>query len=297
MKNVTIIGVPMWLGQTHFGTQLGPDAIRAAGLIERLQSNGRNVIDSGNLPIAMEADGDCQENSCNVRNIRSVCKGTSCLAEKVVQTISDGRFPLVLGGDHSIAIGSLAGLSRYYHSLGVIWYDAHADSNTHETSPSGNIQGMPLAASLGLGHPNLIDVGGYRDKVLAENIVLIGVRDIDPGERKLIENSKILTFTTEDVYRLGIEAVMEETIAYLNKKCDGIHLSFDLDVIDPREACGVGTPIAGGIDMCSNIKAMEILAWHKVITSAEFVELNPLFDKDNQTACAAALLIQALLKG
>lgn len=295
MRKVTIIGVPMWLGQSCFGTHLGPDAIRSAGLIEQLQSTQFDVVDSGNLPIRLEVDVACNPKSCTVRNIESVRVGVTSLAEMVAQTVTNSRFPLILGGDHSIAIGSLAGLSRHYRNLGVIWYDAHADGNTPETSPSGNVQGMPLAASLGLGHPDLVEVGGYRHKVKAENVVLIGIRDIDPGERQLIQEKQIKAFTTDDVYRLGISAVMEETIAYLSRKCDGIHLSFDMDVIDPREACGVGTPVDGGLTMNCNMQAMKILAQHKVITSADFVELNPLLDKDNQTAKAAVALILALL--
>lgn len=295
MRKVTIIGVPMWLGQTCFGTHLGPDAIRAAGLIEQLQLSHKNVIDAGNLPINIEIDVVCSLNGCIVRNLEGVCAGVTCLAEKVAQTVQDKSFPLILGGDHSIAIGSLAGLSQHYRNLGVIWYDAHADSNTPETSPSGNIQGMPLAASLGLGHPDLTKVGGAHHKIKAENVVLIGTRDMDPGEKQLIQQKKIKAFTAEDVNRLGISAVMEETIAYLSRRCDGIHLSFDLDVIDPSEACGVGTPVDGGISMYSNLKAMKILAQSKVITSADFVELNPLLDKDNQTTKAAVALIQALL--
>lgn len=295
MRKVTVIGVPMWLGQTHFGTHLGPDAIRVAGLIKKLQLSHSEVVDAGNLPINIEIDVVYNSNSCGVHNLEGVCAGVNCLAEKVAQTVQDKSFPLILGGDHSIAIGSLAGLSRHYRNLGVIWYDAHADSNTPETSPSGNVQGMPLAASLGLGHPDLIEVGGYRHKVKAENIVLIGIRDIDPGEKQLIQEKQIKAFTAEDVYRLGICAVIEETIAYLSRQCDGIHLSFDMDVVDPSEACGVGTPVDGGITMHSNLQAMNILAQSKVITSADFVELNPLLDKENQTAAAAVALIQALL--
>lgn len=294
MRKITVIGVPMWLGQTCFGTQLGPDAIRAAGLIEYLQSIYSDVIDAGNLPISIEQCAESSENSCAIRNLVSVQDSVICLAKKVSETVVNGRFPLILGGDHSIAIGSLAGIARHYRKLGVIWYDAHADSNTPETSPSGSIQGMPLAVSIGRGHPYLVEVGGYRNKVKTENIVLIGVRDMDPGEKKLIQEQRIKAFTAEDVYRLGISAVLEETITYLTKQCDGVHLSFDLDVIDPQEACGVGTPVACGIDLNRNLEAMRILAQHKVITSAEFVELNPLLDKNGKTAIAALALIQAL---
>lgn len=161
MKKITVIGVPMWLGQTCFGTHLGPDAIRAAGLIEHLRSVSSDVIDTGDICIS--AKPCLGDNNCTIRNLEQVRAAVVLLAEKVSEAVSFGRFPLILGGDHSIAIGSLAGIAEHYSNLGVIWYDAHADSNTPETSPSGNIQGMPLAASMGIGHPYLAEVGGYRN--------------------------------------------------------------------------------------------------------------------------------------
>lgn len=296
MRKITVIGVPMWLGQLCFGTHLGPDAIRATGLNEYLQSTYFDVVDDGDLPFITQLAADIPGARGTIRNFEAVLQGTICLHEKVSAIVANGRFPLILGGDHSIAIGSIAGIARHYHNLGIIWYDAHADSNTPETSPSGNIQGMPLAASLGFGHPRLAGIGGYRNKVKAENIVLLGVRDLDPGERLFIREQGIKIFSPEDIYQQGISSVIEETIAYLTKRCDGIHLSFDLDVIDPREACGVGTPVADGVDMKNNLEAMSLLAQHNIITSAEFVELNPLLDKDGQTAAAANALIRALLK-
>ncbi len=295
MRKITVIGVPMWLGQTCFGTQLGPDAIRAAGLTQCLHSVSGDVIDIGNITISTEPCLSNNDSSCTIRNLELVRDGVMLLAEKVTEAVISNRFPLILGGDHSIAIGSLAGMVRHYQNLGVIWYDAHADSNTPETSPSGNIQGMPLAASMGMGHPYLVDIGGCSNKIKAENIVMIGVRDIDPGEKDFIQERQIKIFTSEDVNKLGIGVVMEEAISYLAKQCDGIHLSFDLDVIDPNDACGVGTPVDCGIDLKTNLEAMRILAQHKVITSAEFVELNPLLDKEGRSATAALALIQALL--
>ncbi|SDF43432.1 arginase [Sporomusa acidovorans] len=296
MRKITVIGVPMWLGQTCFGTQLGPGAIRATGLNEYLQSTYFDVVDAGDLPFITQLSTETPVADGTIRNFEAVLQGTICLHEKISAIVANGRFPLILGGDHSIAIGSIAGIARHYHNLGVIWYDAHADSNTPETSPSGNIQGMPLAASLGFGHPRLTGIGGYRKKVKAENIVLLGVRDLDPGERLFIRDQGIKIFSPEDIYHKGIGSIIEETIAYLTKRCDGIHLSFDLDVIDPCEACGVGTPVADGVAMKNNLEAMSLLAQHNIITSAEFVELNPLLDKDGQTAAAASALIRTLLK-
>lgn len=296
MKKITVIGVPMYLGQSHFGTQLGPDAIRSAGLMRNLESRSNEIIDIGNLDIEIiESRYRINDSNCNIRNLESVRDSVELLALKTSEVVSSGRFPLVLGGDHSIAIGTLAGIAKHYHNLGIIWYDAHADSNTVSTSPSGNIQGMPLAASIGAGHLDLIGVGGYKHKVKAEHIVLIGVRDMDPGEREFIYKKKIKTFTSEDVYRIGIDNVIDETVSYLATKCDGIHLSYDLDVIDPRDSRGVGTPVDCGIYLEQNIEAMELLAQYNVITSAEFVEVNPLLDKDGRTVAAAIALMRALL--
>jgi len=296
MRKIAVVGVPMWLGQTQFGTHLGPEAIRAAGLMGYFASLKYDVIDIGNLDIRIERCLSTQDRSCNIRNLEVVRDGVERLASTVSEIITDGRFPVILGGDHSIAIGTLAGIARHYRNLGVIWYDAHADCNTPNTSPSGNIQGMPLAASIGMGHPYLVEVGGYQNKVMPENVVLIGVRDIDPGEKEFLNENQIKIFTSEDVYKMGISNVIDKTVSYLSPKCDGIHLSFDLDVIDPQDICGVGTPVDCGIGLDQNLEAMRILSKYNVITSAEFVEVNPLLDQDGRTVIAALSLIQALLK-
>ena len=296
MKKITVIGAPMWLGQSQIGTQLGPDAIREAGLMKHLQSKSIDIVDSGNLDMEFTEPCYCTTDiNCTIRNLEAVRDSVELLALKVSEVVISERFPLILGGDHSIAIGTLAGIAKHYHNLGVIWYDAHADSNTGETSPSGNIQGMPLAASIGVGHSDLIEVGGYKNKVQAEHIVLIGVRDMDPGEQEFIYRKQIKIFTSEDVYRIGIGNVIDETVAYLASKCDGIHLSYDLDVIDPKDSCGVGTPVDCGIYLEQNIEAMKLLAKYNVITSAEFVEVNPLLDKNGKTVDATIALIRALL--
>ncbi|MDF2564993.1 MAG: arginase [Massilibacillus sp.] len=294
MKKIAIVGAPMWLGQTHFGTSLGPDAIRAAGLVEKLQTISDDIVDVGNITIDSKID-EVESNRGNIKNLATVRDGVEHLAEAVSQMVIEGRFPLVLGGDHSIAIGTLAGIAQHYHNLGVIWYDAHADSNTAEVSPSGNIHGMSLAASVGIGHPDLVQAGGYQKKIRPENVVLIGVRDMDPAEKKIVYDMPIKIFTSEDVKERGIISVVDEAISYLAPKCDGIHLSFDLDVGDPKEICGVGTPVAGGIDFDKNLEAMRQLSHYNVITSAEFVEVNPALDKDGKTVAATLEFIQALL--
>jgi arginase len=291
-KNISVVGVPMWLGQMRFGTNLGPRSIRSAGLVERLKNAGNNVIDEGNLSIGIT--GRFRQNGENVKNLKTLADSSEKLAAKVSDMIEGQRFPLVLGGDHSIAIGTLAGLAKHYDNLGVIWYDAHADMNTPETSPSGNIHGMPLAASMGLGHPALTNIGGYQGKVKPEHVVLIGARDIDPGEQRLIAEKNIKVYTAQDVKRLGIKKVISETLEYLSARCDGIHLSFDVDGIDPAEIPGVGTPVAEGISYSESMKAVQLLSASNKLTSAEFVEVNPLLDKGDRTSRLTAGLIGAL---
>lgn len=291
-KKISIIGVPMWLGQTRYGTNLGPNVIRSTGLVERLKSLGQHVIDEGNLSIGIT--GRFRNTGENIKNLKTLATSSEKLAAKVSDSIEKKCFPLILGGDHSIAMGSLAGVAKHVKNLGVIWYDAHADMNTPETSPSGNIHGMPLAASMGLGHPALTGIGGYKGKVKPENIVLIGARDIDAGEKVLIAEKNIKVYTAEDVKRLGMDEVIKQTLAYLSKRCDGIHLSFDLDGIDPREVPGVGTPVADGISYTESARAIELLGKSNALVSAEFVEFNPLLDKDDVTARAVANLIGVL---
>src|SRR5699024_6368976 len=230
----------------------------------------------------------------SLRNLADVVSMNERLARKVAHEVATGYFPLVLGGDHSIAIGTIAGLSEHYENLGVIWIDAHGDMNTEETTTSGNIHGMPLAVSLGLGHERLTSIMKRKPKVKPENLVLIGIRDLDIGEKQLIKQLNIKTYTMHEVDRLGMDRIMKETVAYLRDKTDGIHLSFDIDSLDRLEAPGVGTPVIGGLTFRESRLALEILAEENVITSAEFVEVNPLLDKNNKTSEIVLHLIEAL---
>ncbi|WP_409369273.1 arginase [Lysinibacillus sp. 38-6] len=291
---VTIIGVPMDLGQTRRGVDMGPSAIRYAGLADRLEGLGYSIDDLGDLKIDFVNKDENIDTATNLKNLQTVADANDLLGQQVDQVISCKRFPLVLGGDHSIAIGTLAGVSKHYDNLGVIWYDAHGDLNTAETSPSGNIHGMSLAASLGLGHPVLTNIGGYTPKVKPENVVIIGARDLDPGEKKLIKEMGIKVYTMHEIDRLGMTTVMSETIDYLKERTDGVHLSLDLDGLDPNDAPGVGTPVAGGISYRESHLAMEMLSEANIITSAEFVETNPVLDQYNKTAIAAVALISSL---
>lgn len=293
MKNMSIIGVPMDLGQSRRGVDMGPSAMRYAGAIEKLQELNIDTHDLGDIPIN-RPDQNKINNEGNLKNLEQVTEANVILAEMVDQEIEKGYFPLILGGDHSIAIGSLAGISKHYRNLGVIWYDAHGDLNSSETSPSGNIHGMPLAASLGIGHEKLTNLYGNTAKIKPENIVIVGARSLDPGEKELINEKGIKVFTMHEIDRMGMSKVMEETINYLKDRTDGIHLSLDLDGLDPSEAPGVGTPVIGGITYRESHLAMEMLAEADIITSAEFVEVNPILDDKNKTATVAVALMGSL---
>lgn len=293
MKAISIIGVPMDLGQTRRGVDMGPSAIRYAGVSERIENLGYHLYDEGDINIEPREKVHTDTDT-NLKNLKAVADGNERLANKVNEVLEAKRFPLVLGGDHSIAIGTLAGVAKHYENLGVIWYDAHGDLNTAETSPSGNIHGMPLAASLGIGHPVLTNIAGYSPKVKPENIVIIGARSLDEGERELIKELGIKVYTMHEIDRLGMTTVMEETINYLKERTDGVHLSLDLDGLDPHDAPGVGTPVIGGISYRESHLAMEMLAESNLITSAEFVEVNPILDERNKTATVAVALMGSL---
>ena len=290
-KELSVIGVPMDLGQMRRGVDMGPSAIRYAGLEERLENLGYKVSDLGDIHLA---NGKSMVGDEQVETVDLVADINHKLAVKVNEIMEKGDFPLILGGDHSIAMGSLAGIAKYYENLGVIWYDAHGDLNTFETSPSGNAHGMPLAASLGLGHSKFTNILDYSPKVKPENIVLIGARALDEGEKKLVKDLHIKVYSMHEIDRLGMTRVMEETIDYLKDRCDGVHLSLDLDGLDPSDAPGVGTPVYGGISYRESHLAMEMLAEADIITSAEFVEVNPILDEKNRTASVAVALAGSL---
>lgn len=292
-KKVSIIGVPCDYGQQRRGVDMGPSAIRYSGLQERLQTLGYNVVDEGNIQASTPRQVVQQD--ARLLNLEEVVQVNTDLAHLVKNVVENQRTPLVLGGDHSIAIGTLAGLSLHYKNLGVIWFDAHADLNTPETTPSGNIHGMPLATSIGLGHERLTSILHGEAKIQAENIIIIGGRSIDEGERILIKERGIQVYTMHEIDRLGMTHVMEQTLAFFKEKqIDGLHLSLDLDALDPLYTPGVGTPVAGGITYRESHLAMEMIQESGLLTSAEFVEVNPILDERNKTADAAVALIGSL---
>ncbi|MDW0110035.1 arginase [Sporosarcina aquimarina] len=291
--NISLVGVPLDYGQSRRGVDMGPSAIRYAGAVARLEAIGHQVTDTGD--IAVPTGERVGQDNDGLKNLDEVTNACTELAERVADLTKTGQFPLVFGGDHSMAIGTLAGLSEKYDNLGVIWYDAHADMNTEETSPSGNIHGMPLAVSLGLGHDRLVSIYKAGQKVKPENIVIIGARSVDPGERALIRELGIKVFTMHEIDRDGMTSVMKQAMDYLtSRNIDGLHLSLDLDGLDPLYTPGVGTPVPGGISYRESHLAMEMLQDSGLVTSAEFVEVNPILDDKNATADVAVGLIGSL---
>jgi len=296
-RTVTIIGVPLDLGAGRRGVDMGPSAFRVAGLAEKVRELGYDVRDAGDLPVKIaetQDPGDPRQKY--LAEIREVCER---LRDSVETTVGQGSLPVVLGGDHSIAMGTIAGLARHFRKgnekVGLIWFDAHADSNTPETSPSGNIHGMPLAAALGLGEPSLVNLAGFAPMVEGSRASLVGIRDVDPAERANVKASGIGAFTMRDVDERGMRAVMEEAIKRATSGTAGFHVSFDMDGIDPSAAPGVGTPSPGGLSYREAHLAMEMLADTGKVVAAEFVEVNPVLDHKNGTARLAIELIASLL--
>lgn len=292
MKNIDIIGVPSTFGQRKLGVNLGPDAIRYAGLQDRLENIGLNVSDRGNIDVPTIDLKKFNSEQEGLRNYDEIVQVSNTLSDKVDQTISNNSFPLVIGGDHSIAVGSISGISKHYSNLGVIWYDAHGDLNIPDESPSGNIHGMPLRILLGEGPSELVNLNDFQPKLKPENVVLIGMRDLDKGERHYIKEQNIKTYTMADIDKLGIESVINESVQYLkDRNVDGLHLSLDVDALDPTETPGTGTRVLGGLSYRESHFALELLHESKMITSMDLVKVNPLIDLHNNTAEQAVSLL------
>jgi arginase len=292
-RRIRVMGVPLDLGASRRGVDMGPSAMRVAGLETRLEELGHQVTDAGNIRVEIaETQGFGSKDARYLKEITETCTRT---AEAVVKTLEEGMIPLVLGGDHSLAAGSISGVAEFYRrrgqKIGVVWIDAHSDINTPQTSPSGNVHGMPLAALLGLGPEPLGNIFGYAPKIPAENTVLVGVRDIDAAERENIRRAGVAkVYTMRDIDERGMRAVMEEALAVAGKGTAGYHVSLDMDWIDPEDAPGVGTPVRGGATYREAHLAMEILADHGRLLSFEMVEVNPVIDEHNRTADLAVEL-------
>jgi arginase len=291
-RRIRVIGVPLDLGASRRGVDMGPSAVRVAGLEARLEALGHEVTDGGNIRVEIaETQTSGNENAHYLKQIAQTCTRT---AEAVLKTLEEGMTPLVLGGDHSLAAGSVSGVAEFYRrkkeKIGVVWLDAHSDINTPETSPSGNVHGMPLAALLGLGPDALGNIFGYAPKIAAENTVLVGMREIDAAERENIRRAGVAVYTMRDIDERGMRTVMEEALRAVGNGTAGYHISLDMDWIDPEDAPGVGTPVRGGATYREAHLAMEIIADHGRLLSFEIVEVNPVIDEHNRTADLAVEL-------
>ncbi len=299
MGKVAIIGVPLDLGGNRRGVDMGPSALRITHLVSRLKILGHDVVDTGDVdaPLPEEAHiGDLKKKFS--KEIGEVCEA---LCDRVVKVMGEGRIPVSLGGDHSIAMGSIAGVAKHFRAknekIGLIWFDAHGDMNTPESTNSGNVHGMPLSHVLGMGDEALAMIGGFKPKVAASSACLIGIRDLDEREKKLIADSGITVFTMRDIDRHGVSHVIDEAIDRASRGTAGIHVSFDVDAIDPSEAVGVGTPKKGGLTYREAHLCLEIIADTKRMTSMDVVEINPILDNRNTTGeLGAELILSALGK-
>jgi len=292
-RKVTIIGVLMDLGADRRGVDMGPSAVRVAGLNERLAGLGYEVTDAGN--ISVRNPEMMRVTDRKLKYLPEIAIACQTLASQVEATLEEGAIPIILGGDHSIAIGSVSGLSAYYHKhehrVGVIWFDAHGDMNTPETSPSGNIHGMPFAAILGHGAPELTGIGGFAPKVHPEDCVLIGARSIDPEEAVALKASGIRVITMRELDERGMSAVMDEAMWLASRRTGGFHVTMDMDFVDPDFAPGVGTPVPGGPTYRESHLAMEKIADSGKMLSFELTEVNPVLDVSNRTAELGVQLI------
>ena len=297
MRPIHIIGVSLDLGGNRRGVDMGPSAFRIAGLGERLTALGATVVDAGDLvaPIPeIKSFGDPEK-----RYIREIARVCEKLYKTSLACLEKGGFPLVLGGDHSLAAGSVAAtadfLRRDGKPLGLVWVDAHGDMNTPLSTTSGNVHGMPLASLLGPEPSELSRIGGYSPKVLAQHTVLIGIRNLDEREKEIVRASGVHVFTMKDIDRSGIAVVAEQALAIAGKGTGGVHLSFDMDVCDPAIAPGVGTPVKGGLDYREAHMVMEIAADSGLLRALDLVEVNPILDDRNMTAILGAELALSAL--
>lgn len=297
-KIVRLIGAPLDLGAGRRGVDMGPSAFRVADIHQKIRDLGYTVDDVGDVTASVPETRDPGSPRLKyLKEIRETCLRIRGTIEKA---LAEGALPIVLGGDHSIAMGTIAGSARHFRKtkqkLGLVWLDAHADANTAATSPSGNIHGMPMAIALGLGDPDLLSINGAKGPMVeGSRAAIVGLRDVDAAERANVAKVGIGAFTMRDIDEKGMRSVMEEAIARATNGTAGIHVSVDLDAVDPEDAPGVGTAAPGGISYREMHLAMEMLADTKKIVSAEFVEVNPILDRSNMTAKLGVELICSLL--
>ena len=293
-SRIAIIGAPLDLGQGRRGVDMGPSAVRVAGLGERLRQLGYSVEDTGNIDIA-QAESLRDTGPAEARFLPEIAMACTRLGERALCALRIQQVPLVLGGDHSIAAGTVAGVAAYFlekkQKIGMLWMDAHADMNTPESSPSGNVHGMPLACCVGVGPAELTNIFNFAPKVEAGNVALVGIRDVDEIERGTVKGTGVRAFTMRDLDERGMRTVVDEAIGIACNGTAGFHLSLDMDFVDPEYAPGVGTPVRGGATYREAHLAMEMICDSGRMLSMEVVEVNPVIDEVNRTADLAVELI------
>jgi arginase len=296
-QKLRIIGVPMDLGASRRGVDMGPSALRVAGLQARIKQLGYQVEDIGNIAVKQPEEMSYGEKRAKyLAEIADACKDLGVMVEK---SLEENLVPIVLGGDHSIAAGSLSGVASHFKKkdkrIGLIWLDAHGDINTPESSPSGNVHGMPLAAAMGYGAAELVELLEFKPKVEPQSISLVGIRDLDAAEKKLAKKSGVHVFTMRDIDERGMREVMSDALKYAMDDTSGIAVSLDMDFVDPSDAPGVGTPVRGGVTYREAHLAMEMIADTEAMVSLEVVEINPVIDEHNRTALLGVELVLSAL--
>lgn len=282
--NINLIGVPIKYGSGKDGAQLGPEKLREYGLLNELSVNENKVYDLGNLYVPIHSEEEKFLWHDKMKFLKPVLDVNTNLAHTVYCSLTANCFPLVIGGDHSLGLGSIAGASKFFKEMAVIWVDAHGDINNSDTSPSGNIHGMPLAAAMGVGHSNLTDLYYSGQKVKPANVYILGARDLDPGEVALAKELKLNLYTMETVREKGIENVLKEIINNIkSSNVDGVHLSFDIDALDSSLVPGTGTRVAEGFSLNEGKLILKDILSSGFVTSMDFVELNPLLDDENES--------------
>jgi arginase len=290
---IDIIGVPIDLGADRRGVDMGPSAIRYAHLHQKLAGLGYRLEDKGNIEVPILET--CQIADPKLKYLDCIIPMGRRIAGAVATSIQGNRFPLVLGGDHSLSVGSIRGAAKH-RKLGVVWVDAHADFNTAETTPSGNIHGMPLAALCGLGDPRLVCLWDETPPVIdPQRVAVVGARDLDPGEKRNLREAGVMVQSMEQIDRLGMVTAIERAVERVSREVDGIYLSFDMDALDPRHAPGVGTSVPGGLTFREAHLACEVLAETGKLIGMDIVEVNPILDVQNQTAVLAVEFIRSAL--
>jgi arginase len=300
-RPIHVIGVPLDLGAGRRGVDMGPSALRLAGLDQKIEELGYEIHDVGDLDVVIPEMDDIKvgDSDQKLRYAEPILETSVRLAQTVRKTLDDGCLPLILGGDHSIAIGSIAGSASYFKArnerMGVVWLDAHADMNTADTTPSGNIHGMSLAFSMGLGDERFANVCGFAPKLDPRHVALVGIRDIDELEANCVRDSGMFVATMRDLDERGIRDVMKQAIQIAAHGTAGVHVQLDMDMVDPEDAPGTGTPVRGGVTYREAHLAMEMLADCKAVRAIDIVEVNPILDERNRTAQLGVELVLSML--